>query len=115
MYSLYRLRARVDALLHKLARPVAIVRLRRLADEFSLQWTVAIANRQSPPGSHPFIKRVADAGFRLTTFMALYNYLERCRSQNTIPGCNEIIRSLLPWSAALLPIGAPATSYPDQE
>ena len=100
---MYDLRRRVNALRRKLAIPLAIVRLRRLAQEFCLQSTVARAERQPPPGSHPFIRRVVDAGFRLPTFMAVSQYLERCRTQNIIPDSYQLLRSLIPWAPAMTP------------
>ena len=102
------LRRRVNALRRKMARKLAVVRLRRLAEEFCLQWTVARADRRPAPESHPFILRVVQAGFRLPTFMAAHNYLDRCRRQKTLPDCNALLRSLLPWSAALGPLDTPA-------
>ena len=104
MYGLSGLRRRVDALLRKYAREIAVVRLRKLAQEYSLQWTVAIADRESPPDTHSFILRVAAAGFRLTTFMLVHKYLERCRSQNTIPDSTKMVQALLPWYGSLVPI-----------
>ena len=104
MNGLNGLRRRVDALLRKYAREVAVVRIHRLTQEFSLQWTVAIADRQPPPDTHPFILRVADAGFRLTTFMSVHKYLERCRSQNTLPDSTKMVQALLPWYGSLVPI-----------
>ena len=110
MNELRSLRRRVDALLRRFAREIAIVRLTRLAREFSLQWTVAVADRQSPPESHPFILRVADAGFRLTTFMSVHKYLERCRDQNTLPDSNKMVQSLLPWCSPLVAAQVPDMS-----
>ena len=104
MNGLSGLRRRVDALLRKYAREVAVVRLRRLANEFSLQWTVALADRQPPPDTHSFILRVAAAGFRLTTFMSVHKYLESCRSQNTVPEKDTMVQALLPWYGTLVPI-----------
>ena len=104
MTGLSGLRRRVDALLRKYAKEVAVVRLRQLTEEFSLQWTVAIADHQPPPDTHPFILRVADAGFRLTTFMSVHKYLERCRSQNTLPDSTKMVQALLPWYGSLVPI-----------
>ena len=100
---MYDLRRRVNALRRRLAIPLATLRLRRLAQEFCLQSIVARAERQPPPESHPFIRRVADAGFRLPTFMAVSQYLERCRTQNTIPDSGRLLRSLLPWAPAMTP------------
>ena len=98
------LRRRVDALLRKYAREVAVVRLRRLTQEYSLQWTVAVADRQPPPDTHPFILRVAAAGFRLTTFMSVRKYLEGCRSKNTVPEKDKMAQALLPWYGSPVPI-----------
>ena len=100
---MYDLRRRVDALRRKLAVPLAIVRLRRLAQEFCLQSTVARAERRFPLESHPFIRRVAYAGFRLPTFMAVSQHLDRCRTQNTIPDSGQLLRSLIPWAPAIGP------------
>ena len=98
--SMSHLRNRVNALRRKMALPLAVVRLRPLAEEFCLRWTVAPSRRQPEPQSHLFISRVAQAGFRLPTFMAAHRYLERCRRQNSLPDCDELLRSLLPWAAA---------------
>ncbi len=99
------LRRRVNALRRKMARALAVVRLRPLAQEFCAQWDSALSGSQSLPEAHSFIRRVAQAGFRLPTFMAAHRYLERCRRRNALPNCYELLRSLLPWSAALVPAG----------
>ena len=103
MITLSSLRRRVDAIRRKLAIPLAILRLRRLAAEYSLECTVAHADRQPQPETHPFILRVVDAGFRLTTFMAVHKYLESCRSQNTLPDSEKLLRALLPWHIRINP------------
>ena len=103
MTTLSSLRRRVDALLRKYAPEVAILRLRRLASEFSLECTVAHADRKPQPETHPFILRVVEAGFRLLTFMAVHKYLEECRSQNTIPESEKLLRALLPWHIRISP------------
>ena len=109
---MYALRSRVNALRRKMALELAVVRLRRLAQEYCVQWTVALADRRAAPESHAFVRRVVDAGFRLPTFMAVHNYLNGCRSRSAIPECDGLLRSLLPWSATLglvetLPNAAP--------
>ena len=96
---MYELRRRINALRRKLAIPLAVVRLRRLAQEFCIESNVARSERQPQPESHPFIKRVADAGFRLPTFLAVHKYLERCRTQNTLPDPHGLVHTLLPRSA----------------
>ena len=56
------------------------------------------ADRQPPPGSHAFIRRVASAGFRLPSFMAVHKYLERCRANNSLPDREDLLHALIPWS-----------------
>ena len=77
---------------------LAALRLRRLAEEHCLQSSVAQADRQPPLESHAFIRRVASAGFRLSTFMAVHKYLERCRANNSLPDREHLVRALIPWS-----------------
>ena len=95
MPTLSQLRRRVDALQRKYARELAVVRLRRLAEEHSLQWTYATCQGQPLPQPQPFTRRIAKSGYRLKTFVALDIYLERCQEQGTIPDCPGIISSLL--------------------
>ena len=98
MHTLSSLRARVRSLRRKLAPQLALLRLRRLAEEHCLQSSVAQADRQPPPDTHAFILRVAAAGFRLTTYMAAHKYLERCRDSNPLPDRENLVRALIPWA-----------------
>ena len=98
MDTLSALRARVRALQRKFARELAALRLRRLAEEHCRQSSEARADCQPPPGSHAFIRRVAAAGFRLPSFMAVHNYLERCRANNSLPDREDLLHALIPWS-----------------
>ena len=98
MYTLNALRARVRALQRKMALELAVVRLRRLAGEFCLQSLVARRGHQPPPEPQAFFRRVVSAGFRLPTFMAVHNYLERCRDNNALPDAEALLRAFLPWS-----------------
>ena len=93
------LQARVRALQRILAPELAVVRLRRLSEEFCIESTVAHANGQPPAQPHAFIQRVASAGFRLPSFMAVHKYLERCLGQKRPPRPRRPpSRSLIPWS-----------------
>ena len=103
MNTLSAVRRRVDAIRRKMAPYLAILRVRRLADEYSRQWTVAVADQQPPPDTHSFILRVAAAGFRLTTFMSVHKYLEECRNEHTVPEKDKMVQALLPWYGASVP------------
>ena len=92
------LQARVRALQRILARELAVVRLRRLSGEFCIESSVSHANGQPLSHPHVFIQRVASAGFRLPSFMAVHKYLERCRAKDILPDREDLLRSLIPWS-----------------
>ena len=92
------LQARVRALQRKLAKELAVVRLRRLSEEFCLQSSAIQANGQPQPHPHAFIQRVASAGFRLPSFMAAHKYLERCRAKDVLPDREDLLHSLILWS-----------------
>ena len=44
------------------------------------------------------LRRLADAGFRLSTFMSLHRYLDDTRRKGEVPYPNAIVLSLLPWA-----------------
>ena len=94
MYTLSQIRTRVNALKRKYALELQIVRIHRIAEDFSLRWVRAAGDRQPLPETHPFIRLIADNGFRFHTFMNLHTYLERCRTNGDTPDCWGIIRSL---------------------
>ena len=92
------LQARVRALQRILAPELAIVRLRRLSEEFCIESTVAHANGEPPAQPHAFIQSVASAGFRLPSFMAVHKYLERCQDKNDLPDVEDLLHALIPWA-----------------
>ena len=92
------LQARVRALQRILAPELAIVRLRRLSEEFCIESTVDQANGEPPSHPHLFIRRVASVGFRFPSFMAVHKYLERCRGNNNLPDNEDLLLSLIPWA-----------------
>ena len=99
--SLSQIRNSIEALERKLAVPLAVVRLQPLAEEFCDEWNVAHSDHKPLPESHPFIQRIAGRGFRLNTFMALRNYIERCRERKEFPQPRQIVNALLPQAAVL--------------
>ena len=91
------LRSRIRALQKKMAKELAIVRLRRLVKEFRLQWFVALTDRKPLPQPRSFGFRVVKAGFRLPTFMGVNRYLEKCRRKKVEIDDHELLRTLIPW------------------
>ena len=72
---------------------MTISQLRRLANAVADDW-----DPTDPPEPPQVIKRVADAGFRLSTFMRLHRYLDDTRRKGEVPYPNVIVLSLLPWA-----------------
>ena len=105
MYTFGSIWRRIRSLQRRLAKDLAIIRLRRLAQEFCDDYEEAV--NDDPPASHleldrmgsAFIPSIGKAGFRLSTFMALRKYLERCLDDNRLPNPRDIVGSLLPWAA----------------
>ena len=98
MSELRSLRSRVNALRRKMVRELALVRVRRMADDYCHRWFVNRSNHELPPDPHSFIRRMGQAGLRLPSFAAAYNFLDGCRRSNTNPEPQRLIRILLPWS-----------------
>ena len=91
------IRSRVRALQKKMAKELAIVRLRRLVKEFRLQWFVTLTDNKPLPDPRSFGFRVVKAGIRLPTFMEVNKYLEKCRRQKVEIDNHELLRTLIPW------------------
>ncbi len=91
------IRSRIRALQKKMAKELAIVRLRRLVKEFRLQWFVALTDRKPLPQPRSFGFRVVKAGFRLPTFMGVNRYLEKCRRKKVEIEDHDLLRTLIPW------------------
>ena len=68
MNELRALRTRVNALRRKMALPLAIVRVRRMASDYCHRWSVAQSNHELPPDPHPFIQSMVRVGIWLPSF-----------------------------------------------
>ena len=96
--NISQLQSRVRALRRKLARPRAQLLIQHLADEVCLEWACAEAEHKPLPDTNAFVRRVAKAGFRLSTFAAAARYLNSRRSVSRPPESIDIVRALLPWA-----------------
>ena len=99
--NISQLQSHVRALRRKLVRPRAQLLIQRLADEVCLEWACAAADRKPLPDTNAFVRRVAKAGFRLSTFAAAARYLNNRRSENRPPESIDIVRALLPWAKSI--------------
>ena len=89
--------SRVRALHRILAPTYAQVVLQFMSEDLCLEWHCAAVEGQPLPDSHAFVRKVVTAGFHLPSFLAVMNYLDRCRSENREPDPLELSRRILPW------------------
>ena len=97
--TLSQIRSQVDALCRKYHRELAIYRAAKLANEISRLWMIAVANKQPKPDPFSCVRKFVEAGFRLRTYMAFQNYLQRCIDDERFPEVRAIATTLLPWTA----------------
>ena len=91
--TISQLRRRIDTLKRKLARELAIIKLRRIAEAVASDWTPS-----DPLEPSDVIQRIVKAGFRLPTFTRLSRYLKDTRHQGEVPDSESIVLELLPWA-----------------
>ena len=97
MLTLSKIRREIRALQRKYHRELAIYRMRRITEEVHYDYARAVADRREPPKPQQIIRRIADQGFRLPTWMQLLKYLERVREAGDIPDPRNMLTNLLPW------------------
>ena len=98
--SLGEIRRQVKSLQRRFAVPLAALRVRRIAEQISDEWGVAVANSKPIPDTNSIIRRIADRGLRFNTFGQLRRYLERCRDAKECPEPRSIATVLLPNAVA---------------
>ena len=87
------IRRRVDALMRRFARELAIIELRRIAEAVADHW-----DPDQPPEPHDVIQRFVKAGFRLPTFVRLRRCLDDARRRGDVPDAESMVLALLPWA-----------------
>ena len=91
--SFSQLRNRLDALMRKFHRELAILHARRVAEPISNDW-----NTQEPPDLFHVGQRFTDAGCRSFAFANLYDYLDQTIRKGEVPNPFTMVRKLLPWA-----------------
>ncbi len=98
MRTLSEIRREIRALQRKYHRQLTIYRMRRVTEEVHQDYARAVADQQEPPKPLEVIRKIADQGFHLTTWMHLHNYLDKVREQGDIPEPRRMLLALLPWA-----------------
>ena len=98
MRTLSEIRREIRALQRKYHREISLYRMRRVTEEVHHDYARAVADQEDPPKPLEVIRRIADKGFRLTTWMHLHNYLDKVREQGDIPEPRRMLLALLPWA-----------------
>ena len=84
MRTLSQIKREIRALQRKYHRELTIYRMRRVTEQVQHDYARAVADRQQPPKPLEIIRRIADQGFRLTTWIRLHNYLDKVREAGEI-------------------------------
>ena len=109
------IRSRINALRRKMALEISHVRIRPMAEDYCLEWSVAATEGRPAPDDLAFIRKVG-AKFRLPTFMAAHQYLQQCLAEKIVPGVEHLLGALLPWAVVrglvVLSADPPATPVP---
>ena len=98
MRTLSEIRREIRALQRKYHKEISLYRMRRVTEEVHHDYARAVADQQEPPKPLEVIRRVADKGFRLNTWLHLHNYLDKVREQGDIPEPRRMLLALLPWA-----------------
>ena len=98
MRTLSEIRREIRALQRKYHKELAIYRMRRATEEVHHDYARAVADRQEPPKPMEVIRKIADKGFRLTTWNHLHNYLEKVREAGDVPEPRRMLLALFPWA-----------------
>ena len=98
MRTLSEIRREIRSLRRKYHKELTIYRMRRATEEIHHDYARVAADHQEPPRPLEVIRRIADRGFRLTTWMHLHNYLDKVREQGDIPEPRRMLLALLPWA-----------------
>ena len=98
MNQLSYIRSRINALRRKFALEISHNRLRPMVEDFCIQSYAAAMDRKPLPDGPAFLRKVADAGFRLPTYMAGHKYLAQCLADKVVPGVENLLGALLPWA-----------------
>ena len=98
MRTLSEIRREIRSLQCKYHKELSIYRMRRVTEDVHHDYTRAVADQQETPEPLEIIRRIADKGFRLTTWMHLHNYLDQVREKKEIPEPRRMLLALLPWA-----------------
>ena len=97
--TLSQLKKEVNSLKRKYASQLAVVRLRRLAQEFCDQWEAA--RDAGKPSSMTTVESgqwFIQMGFRPRSFNGLFDCVRRCNENKEEPLPIEIVKAFLPWA-----------------
>ncbi len=96
--TLGQIKSEIRRLQRKLARPLAQVAIQRMSQELCDEWSSALHDKEPLPDAQPFIQRVVNAGFRVSTLTSAKRYLDECRNDGEVPLLKPLLRAFLPWA-----------------
>ena len=94
--TIYQLRRQFETLKRKYAHVIARACLRPVANQIIELWNIAVAKEKPKPDPISCVKKVVDAGFRITSLKAFHIYMKDCRYYDEFPDAREIADRLFP-------------------
>ena len=95
--TLSQIRREVNALKRKYAKALAVVRLRRLAQEFCEDWEANGKDDKPVTNSIAWGQWFIKRGYRPRSFNGLFDCIRRCTDEKEAPLPVEIVKALIPW------------------
>ena len=98
MRTLSEISRQIRSLQRKYHKELAIYRMRPVTERVNHDYARAVTDQQEPPKPLEIVRKIADRGFRLTTWMHLHNYLDKVRETGDIPEPRRMLLALFPWA-----------------
>ena len=96
----FQVRREADALTRKYDTRLAIYKLRPAANEYCDQWQGLVDKEEPPSAPQRLFNTLLGKDSLRRKFPAVFEYLESCWQLRRLPHPNEILRPLVPESAA---------------
>ena len=93
--SMRQIEARIAVLQRRFADSLAVVRARRVAEEFCDKWAAAKDKKKSLPSITDAVPMLRQAGVRNTTLIDLNQYFGSCRNDDRCPDVAGFLHTAL--------------------
>ena len=96
--TLGEIRREIKYLQRRFARELAVARVRRVAQQISEEWAIAVANKKPKPDPFACVRKVTDSRAGVANPMPFHKYIESCGQNDRQPKVRDMVIALLPWA-----------------